>query len=103
MENDELKLFQTGTPPTTGINNNELNKEISFFPNPAKDSFTFNYSNVKQGTQLTIYNLEGKAMLTKELLNVSSEVDVSTLNKGVYFVRVKQNNKEVYQSKLILE
>lgn len=61
---------------------------IVFYPNPVRDIL-----NIKGATtelSLTIYDILGKKLLTK---NVTDQVDVSFLKKGIYFIEIRIENK----------
>ncbi len=67
---------------------------ISFYPNPAKKSISFN----RKVKEVTIYDMQGKEVIN--LKNVTSGIDISTLKTGVYVVDVNQGE---YKGKLIVE
>ncbi len=67
--------------------------DFNIYPNPAT---TYLNISVKTTTQLTveIVDLTGKTVLKKVLQNTQNTIDVSTLNKGIYFVRITLNQPE---------
>ena len=75
--------------------------EIVMFPNPAYDKLSINCSKNKD-IKLKIYNTMGICVLQKDLGNNSSEIDISSLTKGVYIVKFRslEGNSE---NKLIKE
>jgi len=83
---DNSPLIETnkpvwGTCPSLGIDNlNQL--DISIYPNPASDKLHIDGLVVQD---VVIYSIDGK-----EVLNISNQntIDVSSLSKGVYFIRV---------------
>ena len=90
----------TNTYPTqisTSLATNELkNKEITIYPNPAKDKiFIRDLKNI-MGTK--IYDATGKLLQTSK--TNSALIDVSDLPKGIYFIEVLSNNK-FFKSKFI--
>jgi hypothetical protein len=86
-----------GTTDTTcifpaGVNNVNSNKPtFSIFPNPAYDYLTITSTNII--TQLTITNPLGQTISSQQPHTESTQIDVSNLPAGVYFLRV--NNTEV--------
>lgn len=68
---------------------------ISIKPNPAKNNFTLNYNGVYSG--LNIEEISGKVVFSQALnLAVNSQlIDVSTLNNGLYLVKLKNENSIV--------
>lgn len=72
------------------------------FPNPATQQVTFRFSGspVDQA-EVTILSLEGKVVYQNRFLGNQGTVDVSTLARSTYFVRIKANDKET-TTKLVL-
>lgn len=48
--------------------------------------------NIKEEQEIKVYNVIGKLMLTKIVSEVS-QIDVSTLPKGIYFINLKRKPK----------
>lgn len=59
---------------------------LSFYPNPAKTILTVD--NVKEVTDITVYDLSGKNVLNVKPNAKNVKLDVSKLAKGVYMMRV---------------
>lgn len=79
---------------------NEFNK-VQIYPNPATDRITISTAET-QNAQMQIYDMVGKCVLTSNLKDGTTDIDVSMLPKGIYVVDVSGNN-ETYQVKLIKE
>jgi hypothetical protein len=62
-------------------------EQFSFnsYPNPAKNHL--NVSAAKNITKIEIYNLLGQAVLNKNINSKNSEVNISSLSKGIYVVK----------------
>jgi Secretion system C-terminal sorting domain/BNR repeat-like domain len=107
------KRNPTGNVPV-GIGNALVNdpwKQIIIYPNPASTiihiSFN-NYSNLTTGqadekTILTIRNILGEELLSKQIQNNITVIDVSGLQKGLYFAEIKSGNKQTVSTKLIIQ
>lgn len=66
---------------------NELsNDELDVYPNPARESIYI--SNLKSGEVAEIYNAEGKLILSGN----NPKLDISTIDAGIYFVKVKNSH-----------
>ena len=83
-----------GVLATNGVNA----EKISIFPNPVKDKIFVN--NVKNITEIKVYNSEGR--LLKNNKTNSAMIEVSTLDKGIYFLEVSAANK-IHKLKFIKE
>lgn len=71
------------------------NKEISLFPNPAKDSITIKTGKgFKTPLTITIYNATGQEVKTLNAAqnDVNSTYSISDLNEGIYLFQFKTEN-----------
>jgi hypothetical protein len=75
------------------LNNNLFEKlEVSICPNPASEYIKLNI-NQNQITQVQIFNSMG--ILFKEFsITQSTQLDISDLPKGLYFVRLKNYSQQ---------
>lgn len=89
-EGDALPVQQVLNVETvTGLSNTE-NTEINIYPNPFIDYFEI-HNGGKQINSLILIDLNGKNVLE---LNVESErADISSLNSGIYFLKVGTTDK----------
>ena len=102
IDNPYLATKIWGNPPTgtqqpvdrwgTLNTKNNILSQLKVFPNPVKgDSLILN----KKGSySVSIYNLIGKEMLSASISN-SNRIDVSSINDGLYIIKIKQNNKSL--------
>jgi hypothetical protein len=72
----------------TGVNEIGSSKDISFYPNPVKDQLTVKYS-TNSPVVVDIYNIIGVKVKSFTHDGASSTVNVSDLQNGVYFIRIK--------------
>jgi len=62
---------------------------VNIYPNPASTTITISTPTTPdKNTTLTIYNLNGQALLSRQITEQQTVVDVSGLSQGIYFVRV---------------
>ena len=90
---------------TVGLNENKLDHEIAIFPNPAKDEATIEISGfVNNDAQLAIYDIMGRSVYSEKMKATDyfaeSHVDLSSLNKGTYIVKIITNQR-VYTKELV--
>jgi hypothetical protein len=64
--------------------------DISLLVNPVGEKLLLNGSNIQDINEISIYNLEGRKMMSASFYNAA--LDVSSLNKGVYFLTLKTIN-----------
>ena len=95
----EFRIFGNAAATLSSEDESIVSNGLSIYPNPANSNFQIN----KETNGVIIYNLLGKAV--KEFngrFEAGHNFDISSLNKGIYFLRIKnnQNNKTI---KLIKE
>ncbi len=76
---------------------NSKNLKASIYPNPASNNFTIQIENEVKSVE--IYSLQGQKVLTSNAKNVN----VSILSKGIYLVRIEDENNAVATQKLVIE
>lgn len=72
---------------------------FTIFPNPANDQITI--SAINSFAKVILYNVLGKKVL--ESSNNSNILDVSSLNSGIYLVKIQDNKNNVSNQKLIIK
>jgi hypothetical protein len=65
--------------------------ELSLFPNPAKDSLTFQLSSIQKNENLQIYNTEGELVKEFIMTTVIQKISINNLPNGAYLVKIKSN------------
>jgi uncharacterized delta-60 repeat protein len=75
---------------------------ISLYPNPASNKITIETSFVEQNNSLTIVNIEGQQLITRQITESKTQIDISNLPSGIYFVKLA-NDKVVEVGKFVKE
>ena len=91
---------------TVSIETLEQNIRFSLYPNPAVNQVTLLLDCAKnQNLELFVYHLSGNLVLSKQLELASGvnqkNIDVSSLNSGMYLLVLKSNNAILTQKLLI--
>ncbi|WP_445721438.1 T9SS type A sorting domain-containing protein [Flavobacterium sp.] len=79
-------------------NDFEFYKQVTIFPNPAKDHFQVDLENSLELKAITVYNNLGQQVATTN----SSKVNTSSLSKGMYYVEIVTNSGKA-NKKIIVE
>ncbi len=68
-------------------------RNIQIYPNPSENIFTIEIPNIKGIAKISLYTITGQ--LVKEFNSVNSTINFETTNleKGIYFLKMKLNNK----------
>ncbi|MBC8045161.1 MAG: T9SS type A sorting domain-containing protein [Fimbriimonadaceae bacterium] len=101
--NDDFWIgrITTNETPVDVINENEMPKNISIFPNPAS-----NYLDITSDVNIesaTIFSLDGKQIKSIFDVNDLQRVDVSDLEPGCYVLEVKLSENEISSLSFIKE
>jgi uncharacterized protein (DUF2141 family) len=64
---------------------------FSYYPNPVQH--TLSISNTSNIDEVEIFSVSGKTILTKKINSDHSEIDLSNLSSGFYFLKVKAEGK----------
>lgn len=83
----------------TGLSELEAAIPITIFPNPANETISITANNHQQIIVVNIYDLAGEVVLAAK--QGETDVDIRSLNPGMYLVEVLQKNHK-YRSKLII-
>ena len=87
---------------SVGIKETALNISLSVFPNPTSDFLTLKVQDYNN--EALSYNLldeQGKSVLNEQITNQDTQVAMSTLARGIYFINVLQANKKIQTFKII--
>lgn len=91
---EESEQSEQACAKTDGDAISEYESNFEFFPNPVEDNLSINASD--NITEVNIYNLCGQSVAYQQTTGKQSlTMNVSGLNSGVYFVKVRTNNSEV--------
>jgi hypothetical protein len=66
--------------------------DFRIVPNPASSKFALSLPNADNNAKLEVFDVLGKKLLTKNLNKMTSTIDVSKWNSGVYLIRVITDN-----------
>lgn len=96
----------TFTYNSSTLSTNQINaiESINIFPNPTKDKITISNTLNIDLKAIEIYNVLGhlvKGISINKSIN-KLEIDLSTLNKGIYLLHLKATNGHAKTEKLIL-
>jgi len=71
----------------------------TLYPNPAHNTITLQAPNAGTTLNVTIYDLLGRILLREEIPN-GGQLNIATLQKGVYFVSAEDGDGTVFRGKL---
>lgn len=78
---------------TLSVDSEESESGFRIYPNPANNVVSVTNSQLKEAV-VTVYDLNGRALLSKVVNETSSEINISNLQTGVYLFNVKTETGE---------
>lgn len=108
MENSELVVFVQNFDNNEIYNGNklslltvsvnEMNKWVAVYPNPACDFITISNG---EASEVNLYNIQGQKVLSENIPAQFAQMDVSSLEIGVYVLEMLVDGKKYTQKILI--
>lgn len=84
--------FETVSPNTVGLNENESFKNFKLYPNPCQSSFMINND---KAFKVNISNSEGDTIYNQDELNNRIEINLEAVPSGIYFVEISVGFKRL--------
>ena len=78
-----------------------LNQPVDIYPNPFIDNFNLCHSDDHIKSLIQLFNSQGKLLFEGNKVELEKVGISRSLNSGIYFLRVKVDNKEYVTKKLI--
>jgi photosystem II stability/assembly factor-like uncharacterized protein len=96
-------ILKKGYGGWTSIKEKEPNaQKFIIYPNPSSNEITVETSSTPAISQLSIMNLDGQQLITHQITQPKTQLDISSLPSGVYFVRLT-NDRTVEVRKFVKE
>lgn len=96
----ETNTITTTVMSTAGINENMANGFV-MFPNPASAKVTLQMNAEANGATVTVTDMLGKTVARAKAEGTQSDLDVSSLKTGVYFVTLNADGKTATQKLVV--
>ncbi|WP_456439686.1 DUF7619 domain-containing protein [Psychroserpens sp.] len=96
--------FNTEFVDVLGIQDFSLNAQFILMPNPSTDFVSLKFNSMQSNVEITIFDILGKMIfIHKEQQASIVKLNISPLESGVYFVKIKDHNGQFGLKKLIKE
>jgi hypothetical protein len=80
--------------PSLGVHENSTTT-FSMFPNPTKGIINVKLSDNTQGkTTMSLFDIQGRSIVTKSAGSLNETIDISHLQDGVYMLSVENGNQK---------
>lgn len=75
--------------------------KVLVFPNPVNDIVNIKLPGLKGKSDVSMFDVNGRLVLRREVNEVNMQLDISSLPAGVYMMRIKNGAKELTTTKII--
>ncbi|WP_317899327.1 M1 family aminopeptidase [Aurantibacillus circumpalustris] len=101
----EYAFGNYGDSTLVGVNLSSKSKVgIKVYPNPATQTCVIDFKETpKQEYELTVFDIEGKEVIHKNVNAKKTQLDISNLAKGAYLLKFTNEGKTVSSQKLLVE
>jgi hypothetical protein len=76
-------------------------QKVDVFPNPANSVVNINLTGYTGKSVIRLFDVNGRAVLLREVNAVNTQLDISALPAGVYMMKVRNGGKDVHMTKII--
>jgi hypothetical protein len=79
---------------------NEINSNLTVFPNPSSGIVNFSLINENSISEITIFDNTGKSL--NNLCEITeNQINITNLNDGIYYIKIQTENN-IFQQKILL-
>lgn len=85
-------VFKDETPNPTNFSSNTAN--VMVYPNPTSDYVNVDLNFNPDNTNIEIYSQTGVLVKTQDISDIENRIDISTLQPGVYILKINSQNSQ---------
>ncbi|APY08925.1 hypothetical protein BWZ20_11705 [Winogradskyella sp. J14-2] len=108
--NQDFSLIITGNNLVLSVDENDLSRNLTVYPNPSKGEFTIafesNLNSVDNTVKVDVYDLQGRLVYNNNFMNTASlfkeTITLENAKAGVYMVNISEGNRTT-SHKLIIQ
>lgn len=75
--------------PQNGLSDNKIDQQLFISPNPASTTITVKYNDINSYPLITIFDLQGKLILSHTCNMTGEQIDISSVQPGSYIAMVE--------------
>ena len=100
-QNNGYPIFATRSPLFS--EENDVNSEISVYPNPAKDCIKLEFSDGSNCQSVEIYSIDGRLVETFPETSYPTTISIANLNAGIYIIKIKIADGREFAKRIVKE
>ncbi|MDY8134171.1 Ig-like domain-containing protein [Aquimarina sp. 2201CG5-10] len=91
------KIIDGGTNKEILIEDNEsINRIVKLYPNPSDSNIDIQYKKFKTGDVFRVFDSKGREVISGNLKEILTSLDISGLQSGIYIVNIHTKNNDYY-------
>ena len=94
VEDIEYNIVMDGSSSV----NQTANNSFIFYPNPVKDKLFVKVTDISASAEYEIININGSILQKGSISPDLSEINLTSLTKGFYFIKIHTNNNIITES-----
>jgi len=79
----------------TKLNENENDKDIFIYPNPASNLLVVELKKIIKPTTIELIDITGRLLFSKEINYVSEQIDISQFASGAYYLTITNSTSKI--------
>jgi len=87
----DFNIFSIPSCIFPSISENTLSTQIKIHPNPSNGIFKIEKTNSIENMKIEVYDIYGKVILSQEMNSNMSTIDLKSVAKGIYMVKITSN------------
>ncbi len=95
-----INTIKGGQPAPIGLSETKIQNTINIYPNPTNQNFTIAATEIPKAIKL--FNAVGQLIYAETPMQNITQIQVSQLPRGLYFVHIQQQNGEVLLRKVVV-
>ncbi|WP_299366559.1 S8 family serine peptidase [Winogradskyella sp.] len=108
-QSQDFSLIITGNNVALSVDDNDLARRLTMYPNPSKGEFTINFEsnlNNNNDIKIDVYDIQGRLVFNNSYKNISpifeETISLDDAKSGVYIVNISDGNNKT-SHKLVVE
>ncbi len=92
---DDIAVVRYFISPTGITDINSEGNDVNLYPNPANNYISINAGAQTKENIVSIFNVQGQLVFSQPLLNTPATLDITTLAKGVYTIKISNTERTI--------
>jgi len=103
-ESDNIDRFEIIFEKSSSSVTQAMNSSVKLYPNPSKGTFYLTIGNNVKNYEVSISNITGQLVYKNRFYDgYTKEINLNSKAKGIYFVKIKFNDKSIVNKKIVIE